>query len=417
MALPWAPQPPLSIAFRVGNKMTEIRPDFLAFAASGDAAVLGQFAGAHGWSTDCVYEGDIRTATEYLKTHRSPQLLLVEIPSAEESQALIDALADVCEAGTKVIVIGHVNEYSFYCWLTEIGISSYLLKPLALPALETAFQKSLQAKNVAAAPVQKKAKVIAVVGARGGVGASTMAINIAGLAAEIGGFEVALVDAEMQEGTIALSLDIEPTRGMRDVLEKPERIDDLFAQRVMTKLGTHLSVLCSEEPMSDRIPLHENAASTLLDALHAKFDVVVVDLPRYLSPFGRSVLEQTAHVVLVADLSLASLRDTLRIGDLLRDSAHITSLLPLANRVGYGKGQEVKKEDFEKGIGTTLAGCIPFAPEVFMHIGNDIPVVKHKNHAAAKALRAFAAQMLPELEEKTEAKKSFGLDFLKGKKE
>ncbi len=397
--------------------MSNTRPDFLAFAAEEDVAQLRAFAAKHGWHESTVLTGDIHTATEYLKNHSSPQLLLVDLHSVDGAAADIDALADVCEAGTKVVVTGSVNEYSFYCWLTEIGISSYLLKPLSVQALETAYQKSQQSAAAPAVPEKKKAKVIAVVGARGGVGASTLAINIAGLAAEVAGKEVALIDAEMQEGTIALTLDIEPTRGMRDVLEKPERIDDLFAQRVMTKIGNNLSVLCAEEPMSDRITLHDNAASTLLDSLHAKFDVVVVDLPRYLSPFGRSVLEQTAHVVLVADMTLASLRDTLRIGDLLRDAAHITSLLPVANRVGQGKGQEVPKADFEKGIGAELAGYIPFAPEVFMHIGNDIPVVKNKNHAASKALRAFAAQMLPELEEKTEAKKLLGLDFLKSKKE
>ena len=120
------------------------KPNFFAFANDeADRKVIGDFASSHGWSESCVMQGNIVTAAQYFKTHPSPALLLVEIPSAEEAPKLLDELANVCDPGTKVIIIGMVNEYSFYCWLTDIGVFSYLLRPLTREMLDRAYQKSI----------------------------------------------------------------------------------------------------------------------------------------------------------------------------------------------------------------------------------------------------------------------------------
>jgi pilus assembly protein CpaE len=110
--------------------MTTTMP-FLAFATDvADIKALRDFATARGWTDNAVLTGNIKDAAEYLKNNASPGVLLVEIPSQAEAAALLDGLSEVCAPETKVIVTGNVNEYSFYCWLTDIGISSYLLKPL-----------------------------------------------------------------------------------------------------------------------------------------------------------------------------------------------------------------------------------------------------------------------------------------------
>src|SRR5437868_694183 len=108
-----------------GDKSSAAKPPFLAFASDReDRETLKAFVSGHQWSDSCIYEGNIASAAQYLKSNPSPVLLLVEIPSANEAPALLDRLADVCDPDTKVITIGAINEYSFYCWLTEIGISS-----------------------------------------------------------------------------------------------------------------------------------------------------------------------------------------------------------------------------------------------------------------------------------------------------
>lgn len=166
------------------NKTGGIGTPFMAFSADSDSiAVLKQFATAHGWAEDIIHTGDIDTAAEFLKSNHSPKVLFIDVTTtADKVAASLDALADVCEPGVKVIVSGKINEYSFYCWLVDTGISNYLLKPFKLPALEAAYQKALEISTLTAAvpeETKKDANVITVIGSRGGVGATTVCVNMA----------------------------------------------------------------------------------------------------------------------------------------------------------------------------------------------------------------------------------------------
>lgn len=375
--------------------MTSISCPFLAFAAdAADVATLKEFAHEQGFDADCVYQGTIVQASAYLKNNPSPELLLVELPSQEEAAALLDQLADVVDPNTKVIAIGTVNEYSFYCWLTDIGIFSYLLKPLTMGVLEATYQKS-KATVAGAKPGKAPAKVIAVMGARGGVGSTTVAINLAAILAEQTRKHVALVDLDPQEGSVALALDIEPSRGLRDVLEKPDRIDALFLDRVMAKVGSHLSVLSAEESLAEKLAINEHAAEPLLRELREKYDYVVLDVPRHMNHFIHTCLKQAEHPILVTELSLLCLRDTLRLQDAMRDTWKNKPPIVVANRMGLATKHEVPAPDFEKGANVKVNVKVPFTPDVFMVLERQAAAVKHKNHASVRPLYDLAATIAP----------------------
>lgn len=376
------------------------KPPFMAFANdSADIEILKAFAASHQWAQADIHQGDIKTATEFLKSHKSPVLLMVEVPSAQEAPALLDALADVCDPDTKVMVIGSINEFSFYSWLTDIGIFSYLLKPLTLQTLESTYQKSTQSPTGQVRQGKQPARTIAVIGTRGGVGASTVCLNLAGMIASMTQKQVVIADIDTQLGTVALSLDIEPSRGLRDAFEKPDRIDSLFIDRVMSKPLKNLSVLSAEEALHERVEMNENTIPVLFKELRDKFDVIIVDVPRHLEQYARQSLKLSDHVVMVTELNLLSLRDALRLGDLMRESLKIPPAIVVSNRAGMVPKQEMQIADFEKGINAKVSHRIPYAPEVFMPIGTDIPVLKMKSHASVKIYQALAEQVLPELKQ------------------
>jgi pilus assembly protein CpaE len=389
------------------------RPPFLAFATDlADINTLKAFATSQQWPDSGIHQGDIKTAATYLKSNPSPLLLLVEIPSAAEAPALLDALADVCEPDTKVITIGSINEYSFFCWLMDLGIFSYLLRPLTETMLSAAYLKSSEPPSSQNKQGKPPGKVIAVMGTRGGVGATTLSLNLAGiLAAESPKKNIGLVDFDPHEGSLALSLDIEPSRGLRDALEKPDRIDSLFIDRVMSKPFKNLSVLSAEEALHDRVNIHANAGDTMIKELRDKFDVVVIDIPRYLNAFSKAALKQADHVLLVTELTLLSLRDVLRVGDVFRETMKAKAPIVVASRVGIAPKHEMQAADFEKGINAKITHKIGYAPEMFMHIGTDIPAIKHKSNPAFKPLYALAAQLVPDVKGKaaTPAGKKFSL--------
>lgn len=389
-----------------GSDKSSVKPPLLAFVSTEkDLETLKAFALSHQWADAGIQQGDIKTAAEFLKAHTSPELLVVEIPSAQEAPELLDALANVCDPDTKVITTGNINEYSFYCWLMDLGIFSYLLKPLTAQALENAYLKSVEPPAAIAKQEKPPGKVIAVMGTRGGVGATSLTINLAGIIADLSKKHVALIDIDPQEGSVALALDIEPSRGLRDALEKPDRIDSLFIERVMTKPLKNLSVLSAEESLQERLNIHDHSADALLKELRAKFDVVILDVPRHLNIFGRACLKQAEHVVVVTDLTLLSLRDALRLGDMMRESLKMKPPIMVANRMGFASKHEMQVGDFEKGINGKISYRVPFVPDVYMQIGSDIPALKQKSHAAVKPLYELAAQLVPEAKQKSAGQK------------
>ena len=167
-----------------------------------------------------VEAGTLIEATAFLKDNPSPRFLIVELPTAKPAPELLDALADVVNPNTKVIVVGTTDTLTFYQWLIGLGIHEYLLAPLTQAPLEAALNKGTGPAIVTAETAPQVKKLVGIIGARGGVGTTTIATNLAALCAEYYGVATGLIDLDAHFGSVALSLDLEPGRGMRDALEK-----------------------------------------------------------------------------------------------------------------------------------------------------------------------------------------------------
>ncbi len=393
--------------------------EFLAFCKDAESlATLRRFAVAKGWGERCIVEGDAASAAKELVNHPSPAILLVDISSAEEAPALLDKLADVCEPGTRVIVSGRVNEYSFYCWLVDIGIHSYLLKPFTSAALEAALQKVTHPGGTQAAADEKKASVvIAVIGTRGGVGATTLAVNLAWVLGNHRKQKVALLDLDPHGGAVAMTLDLEPGRGLRDALEKPDRIDALFLERVMVRFSDNLSILSAEEPFEDHVIANEQAADALLREARARFSHVVVDVPRQMTGFAREVLSRADHIIVVTETTMLGLRDALRLHDYFRDTLKVKPPFFVANRQGVAGKHHMPRGEFEKGLGAPFAHVMPFVQEAYASANTgEILVDNAKNAGLIKEYDALADRFMTASTDKPAPEKPKGLlGFLKGK--
>jgi pilus assembly protein CpaE len=308
------------------------------------------------WPEDSLKKGVIKEAAEYLKENLSPGLLLVEVSSAEAAAKELDALAEVCDPKTKVLVTGKVDEFSFYQWLMDIGIAGYVLQPFDKAKLDEVIGKIHIATEEAHSGEQ--AKITAIVGARGGVGASTLAVNLSWWLSHHYDEHVALLDLDFHTGTSALALDIEASRGLREALEKPDRIDELFLDRVMAKLE-NLSVLGGEEPLTQNIDLKPETADVLISKITYDYDRLVLDLPLNLNPFIVQSLQHVDELWVVTEPSLAGLRDGLR----LKDAMHELQLPEphfVISKVGQEKKYEMPKAEFEKGLESKVKIALPY---------------------------------------------------------
>lgn len=371
-------------------------PAFIAFVkddSSNDAA--RSVASNHGWSESCVHYGDIRQAIVYLSEQTAPKILLIEIPSAEAAPELLDKLADVCTPNMRVIVAGSIDEFSFYSWLQSIGIEHYLLQPFDAKTLNETIHSNENGKSKGDEETENQ--TIAVIGGRGGVGSTTICTNLAHLLAEQFQQKTAIVDTDPHYGSVANAFDITPNHGLRDALDKPDRIDEMFLNRVMITHGDNLSILSAEESYSEMLSNSASAAEALINELSSHFDFTVIDLPCSLNSFTRSVLAQADHIIIVGELSILSLRDMLRLRDYLKTNLNSEQTITyITNRCGLGGEYELSLKEFSKNLGEKINYELPFTRDAFLATSSGETLFEvTKNTRVRDTLRKLAARFCP----------------------
>jgi pilus assembly protein CpaE len=318
-----------------------------------------------GWPPEKVMKGGLRNAIQSLAVTASPAILLVDLSESGDPLNDINALAEVCEPGTVVIAIGQVNDVRLYRDLVASGIQDYLLKPMAPGHLRDTL---VQAQAIFTAPrggegaATKKHVATAIVGTRGGVGASTMATSLAWMMSADHKLPTALLDLDVHFGTGALTLDLEPGRGLTDAIDNPSRIDGLFIERAMIRANDNLAILSAEAPISSPLLTDGSAFAQLLDEFRHAFEATVVDLPRNMLINFPQLLTHMQVVVVVTELTLAGARDGIRLLSWLKSNAPHAQVLVVGNKVPAGAG-EISRSDFETSIERKLNFAVPLDPK------------------------------------------------------
>ena len=315
-----------------------------------------------GWQPEKCNKGGLRNAVQSLSVSASPAILLVDLSESGDPLNDINALAEVCEPGTVVIAVGQVNDVRLYRDLLSSGIHDYLLKPLSAQLVHDALNQALavfMAPKGGDSDSARRHISTAVVGTRGGVGASTLATSLAWLFSEQHKAPTALLDLDVHFGTGALSLDLEPGRGLTDAIENPSRIDPLFIERAMVRANDNLSILSAEAPISQPLMTDGAAFVQLEDEFRQAFEMTVIDLPRNMLINFPQLMADVNLVLLTCELTLASARDTIRILSWLKtNSAHAHPMI-VANKVQPALA-EISKADFEASIERKVDFMVPY---------------------------------------------------------
>ena len=331
-----------------------LRDPFTAYVCDETTAeTLRPIAIEMGWAPEKVNKGGLRNAVQSLSVSASPQILFVDLSESGDPLNDINALAEVCEPGTVVIAAGQVNDVRLYRDLVVSGIQDYLLKPLNPDMLREAFthaQAMLNAPKSVDASAERPHISTAFIGARGGVGASSIATSVAWVLSEKGARTTALLDLDVHFGTGALSLDLEPGRGLTDAIENPSRIDGLFIERAMVKSSEMLSVLSAEAPINSPVLTDGAAFYQLQEEMRAAFQCTVVDLPRGMLVLHPHLMTDIQVAVIVTELTLAAARDTIRLLSWMKSNAPQTQVVVVANRVQPAAVLEISRKDFEGSI-------------------------------------------------------------------
>ena len=353
----------MNAPFHAARGAASLRDAFSAYVCDdATAEILRPIAVEHGWAPEKVNKGGLRNAVQSLSVSASPNILFVDLSESGDPLNDINALAEVCEPGTVVIAAGQVNDVRLYRDLVASGIQDYLLKPFTPDQVRDAFaqaQTTISGPRLNEPSVERPHVMAAVIGVRGGVGASTIASSLAWLMGDKVGRSTALLDLDIHFGTGSLALDLEPGRGLTDAIENPSRIDGLFIERAMVRANDKLCVLSAEAPINQSMLTDGSAFYQLQEEIRHAFEGTVIDMPRNMMVQFPHLLGDVHVVVVVVEFTLAGTRDAIRILSWLKANAPQARVIVVANKV-QAAVQEVSRKDFEHSIERKVDIVLPF---------------------------------------------------------
>ena len=339
-----------------------------------------------------IQMGGMTGAIEAYQSSPTPNVIILESENrSDDILGGLDQLSNYCDAGTRVIVIGHMNDVTLYRELVRRGVSDYLISPVDVLQIVRAVCGLFSAPD--AKPV---GRIIAVVGAKGGVGASTIAHNIAFSIARDLLLDSVVTDLDLAFGTAGLDFNQDPAQGIAEAVFSPDRIDTAFIDRLLAKCTDHLNLLAAPATLDRVYDFGADAFEAIFDSLRTTVPCVVVDVPHQWTGWTKQTLVGADDILIVATPDLANLRNTKNLYDFLK-AARPNDRHPryCLNQVGIPKRPEIKAADFAKALDDEAMAIIPFEPQLFGAAANNGQMIAEisAGHRTTEMFRQLAQHL------------------------
>jgi pilus assembly protein CpaE len=335
--------------------------------------------------------GGMEAAIETYHSVPTPNVIILETKAGHDILTGLDELATVCDAGTRVVVIGSDDDVAPYRELVRRGVSDYVVGPVETLDVVRAICGLFSASEDT--PV---GRIIAVVGAKGGVGASTIAHNVAWSIARDLALDSVVIDLDLAFGTASLDYNKDPLQGIANALFANERPDSAFIERLMSKCHDRLNLLASPAALDRVYDLGADAFDAIFDTLRLTTPVIVLDIPHQWSGWTRRALVGADDILIVAEPDLANLRNAKNMLSLLK-AARPNDRPPLycLNQVGMSRRPEISAREFAKAIEGPSLASIPFDPKIFGTAANNGQMISEisAGHRVSKTFAHIANQL------------------------
>ncbi|MGY4327717.1 pilus assembly protein CpaE [Bradyrhizobium sp. LB7.2] len=338
-----------------------------------------------------IQMGGMAAAVEAYRSAPTPNVIVLESDGRSDILGGLDHLATVCDAGTRVVVIGRINDVTLYRELVRRGVSDYVLAPVGPIDVVRSIC------NLFSAPEAKAVgRIIAVVGAKGGVGASTISHNVAWAIARDLAMDAVVADLDLAFGTAGLDYNQDPPQGIADAVFSPDRVDTAFIDRLLSKCTDHLSLLAAPATLDRVYDFGTDAFDAVFDTLRSTMPCIVLDVPHQWSGWTKRALIGADDILIVAAPDLANLRNTKNLFDLLK-AARPNDRPPLycLNQVGVPKRPEIAAAEFAKAIESQPVVSIAFEPQIFGSAANNGQMIAEisANHKSIEMFLQIAQRL------------------------
>jgi pilus assembly protein CpaE len=348
-----------------------------------------------------VQMGGVQAAVAFYRNAPTPNLIVIEsLLDREEMLGDLDRLAEVCDPGTKVIAIGHINDVLLYRELLRRGVSEYVVAPVNVPQVIDSV--SAIYTDPETGPV---GQVIAFVGAKGGSGSSTVCHNTAFAIAASLNSDVVIADLDLPFGTAGLDFNQDPMQGIADALVSPERLDEVLLDRLLSRCSDRLSLFAAPGTLDRAYDLEPQACETVLDVVRENVPWIAVDVPHLWTAWAKQVVLRADRVVITAVPDLANLRNAKNLVDQLK-AARPNDRPPVLvlNQVAVPKRPEISVKDFGQALELEPKAIIEFDAQLFGTAANNGQMVEEVSEKArpAQQFRALACFLTDRSEPKNE---------------
>jgi len=319
-------------------------------------------------STVAIQDGGMAAALDFLSQRSTPELLVVETKAMDDALFNeLNALAEVCQPGTKVIIIGAENDINLFKTLIDQGISQYFLETVTAEELKTAIVDAFADKTLNA-----KSRTIAFAGLRGGVGSSVLAHNVASELARLYDEDVIIVDLDIPFGTAALSYNLQPSQTVADAISQAGSLDETMLMRYLESGGKNVSLLCAPGNLNSGIDITPNALEAVLNIVKQMASYVILDVPHMWNAWVQDTVVDADDTVIVGAPDLYNLRDGKNVFEFLAPNRGMEAPTRLVlNKVGELKKGELSEKEFKDVLDTKPALSIPFDPDAFTSAMNN----------------------------------------------
>ena len=332
-----------------------------------------------------VHMGGAAAAVGHYQESPTPNLIIIEsMMNRGDILGELDKLAGFCDAGTKVVVIGHVNDVVLYRELLKRGVSEYLIAPVG--AMHMMESISNLYNDPQSDPV---GHIYAFLGAKGGSGSSTVCHNVSWCLSEMLKSNVVIADLDLAFGTAGLDFNQDPVQGIMEALGSPERLDEVLLDRLLTKCSEHLSIFAAPGTLDRDYDLTADSCDIVIDVVRQNVPHVSVDLPHVWTAWSRRILTQADKIVITAAPDLANLRNAKNLVDMLKQ-ARTNDAVPhlVINMLGMPKRPEIPVKDFEAALDLKATAVLEFDSETFGQAANNGQMIEELS-AKAKSVQGF----------------------------
>jgi pilus assembly protein CpaE len=344
-----------------------------------------------------VKMGGVEAAVETYHSMPTPNVIILESAGRNILDGL-DELASVCDPGTRVVVLGSEADEVPYRELVRRGVNDYIIGPIEILDVVRAICSLFSASEAVVT-----GRIIAVIGAKGGVGASTVAHNVAWTIARELALDSVVIDLDMAFGTASLDYNQDPVQNIANAVFQPERPDTALMERLLAKCSDHLSLLAAPATLDRVYDFGAEAFDAIFDTMRMTTPCIVLDIPHQWSAWTRRTLISADDILVVAEPDLANLRNTKNLMSVLK-AARPNDRPPLycINQVGMHKRPEIDVKSFAKAIESAPVAAIPFDSKVFGTAANNGQMIAElsKSHRASQIFQQIARQLTGRVEQK-----------------